>query len=156
MAWWEVSSMRKGFTLLEILVALGILLLLGSFTIAAFSNYVKRSLLNEARTKIISEINYARSQTLASEDKSSWGIHFESGRIVRFKGSAYSPADPSNQELLMPRGTTISSISLGGPQDIIFGRLTARASAQGTLIIQLTAEPAASTTIQIYASGIAE
>ena len=105
---------------------------------------------------MISEINYARSETLASENKSSWGVHFGSSQIVRFKGSSYSSSDPSNISINLPEGTTISSINLGGSSEVIFERLTGRTVNTGSIKIELTSNSMSSTTINIYASGLAE
>ncbi|OGF69419.1 hypothetical protein A3H65_04225 [Candidatus Giovannonibacteria bacterium RIFCSPLOWO2_02_FULL_45_14] len=148
--------MNKGLTLLEILVAMAIILVLGTFAVLAFSNYSKNSLLGAARARVISEINYARSETLASENKSSWGVHFGSSQIVRFKGSSYSSSDPSNISINLPEGTTISSINLGGSSEVIFERLTGRTVNTGSIKIELTSNSMSSTTINIYASGLAE
>jgi len=145
----------KAFTLMEILIALGILAVLSSFAIVAFSNFNKNALLKEARIKIISEMDYSRSQTLGSEGKSSWGVHFEADRIIRFKGTSFSPSDPNNVEILLPRGVAINSINLGGPSEVVFERLTGRASNAGSINIELN-DSSASTTINIYASGITE
>lgn len=146
----------KGFTLIEFLIMAAIIILLGTFGVIAFSNYNKKYTLEYARTKIIAEINYARSQTLGSENRSSWGIRFESSRIIRFKGTAYNSGDPSNAEVLLPRDTSINSINLGGSLDVVFDRLTGRTSNNGTITLGLISNPQASTTISIYASGIAE
>lgn len=148
--------MNKGLTLLEIIVALSIFFILGAIAILAFSNYSKNSLLGDARARVLSELNYARSETLASENKSSWGVHFESSRIVRFKGSAYSSSDPSNVSISLPLGIAISSINLGGQPEVIFERLTGRAGNNGSIVLELSSNPSASTTINIYASGLAE
>lgn len=142
----------KGFTFLEIIVAVSIIFILGVLAIAAFSNFSKNSLLQEGRAKVISELNYARSETLASEGKSSWGVHFESSKVVRFKGSLYVSGDPSNVETNLPGGVIIFS----NPGDIVFERLTGRVSGPGPVVLRLTSNPSASTTINIYASGIAE
>ena len=112
--------------------------------------------MKEARAKVLSELSLARIQTLGAEGKSSWGVHFEETRLVRFKGSSYSASDPSNLEILLPAGAKIGLISLGGASEVIFERLTGRAASIGTIRIELTSDALASTTITIYASGLAE
>ncbi|HBT81814.1 hypothetical protein A3B26_01625 [Candidatus Giovannonibacteria bacterium RIFCSPLOWO2_01_FULL_48_47] len=146
----------RGFTLLEILFALGIILVITALAVAAFSSFRQNSLLKEARAKVLSELSLARIQTLGAEGKSSWGVHFEETRLVRFKGSSYSASDPSNLEILLPAGAKIGLISLGGASEVIFERLTGRAASIGTIRIELTSDALASTTITIYASGLAE
>ena len=146
----------RGFTLFEILIALAIVLLLAVLAVAAFSDFRQNSLLKEARAKVLSELSLARTQTLGAEGKSSWGVHFEETRLVRFKGSSYSAVDPSNLEILLPVGARIGLISLGGASEVVFERLTGRTASVGTIRLELTSDALASTTITIYASGLAE
>lgn len=141
---------------MEFLIVAAIILLLGTFAIIAFSNFNKKYILEDARTKVIEELNYARSQTLGSEDRSSWGVRFEANRVIKFKGTSYNPADPSNLAVTLPSDTSISSINLGGSIDVVFERLTGRTINTGSITIQLLSNPMSSTTIKIYASGIAE
>lgn len=147
---------QRGFTLIEILAVIAIVIVLTTISFAAFSAFRNKSVLNEARAAVLSELNLARSQTLASEDRVSWGVHFEVDHIIRFRGSSFSPSDPNNRVILMPSGIQIGLISLGGPSEIIFERLTGRSGATGFIRLERTADQNASTTINIYASGIAE
>lgn len=142
--------------IIEILVGIGILILLSAILVLAFSSFRQNSLLKEARGRVLSEINLARTQTLGSEGRVSWGVHFEESRIIRFKGQAYSPSDPSNQEILLPTGAKIGLISLGGTSEVIFERLTGRTASPGTIRLELISDPLASSTITIYGSGLAE
>lgn len=151
-----INVSNRGLTLIEIIAALSIFFILAAIGIVAFSNQNKNALLAHARALVISEINYARSKTLASEEKNSWGIHFETARIVRFKGGVYSSSDPANVAINLPGGVEISSINFGGSPDLVFERLTGRTSNIGSVRISLNSNAQASTTINIYASGIAE
>ncbi len=146
----------RGFTLLEILMVLAVVLVLATIATYALSNFKKNSLLTDAKTRALAELNLARSQTLGSESNSVYGVHFESSKIVRFKGAVYSSSDPLNQVFDLPAGATISSISLGGPVDVTFERLTGRASASGVITVALLSDAAASATVTIHSSGIAE
>ncbi|MDP3784875.1 MAG: type II secretion system protein [bacterium] len=147
--------MKRGFTLLEILMVLGVVFVLAAIVTSALSNFKKSSLLTDAKTRALAELNLARSQTLASESNFVYGVHFESSKIVRFKGEAYSSSDPLNQVFDLPAGAAINSISLGGPVDVTFERLTGRASASGTVVFKLPSEERYAT-VTIYFSGIAE
>jgi len=149
-----VKSQELGVTLLEILVTLGILFVLATIGVGAVSNFRKHSLLDEARARVLAESNFARSQTLGSEENSAWGVHFEASRIVRFKGEVFLSADPSNREVLLPSGTKISSISLlGGSSDVVFERLTGRVANFGTITIELTSDSSQQVVITVHASG---
>lgn len=149
--------MKKGFTFLEILIALGVFFVLATIIATALSNFRKNALLQEAKTRILAELNLARAQTLGSEDNSRWGVHFEASKIVRFKGGSYLASSPQNQPYELPPGTQISLVSLsGGAADVIFERLTGRASATGAVQVSLLSDAAASSTITISNSGVSE
>ncbi len=151
----KIKNQNLGFTFLEILVVLAVLAILATIVSDALSNFKKNSLLTDAKTRALSELNLARSQTLGSEAGLAYGVHFESSKIVRFKGDAYSSSDPSNQVFDLPVGAGIYSVSLGGPADVVFERLTGRASASGTVVFKLSSE-ARYATVTIYFSGAAE
>ena len=145
-----------GFTLLEFLIAIGILVILASIVTYAISSFKKEALLKDAKAKILNELNLARSKTLASDENSLWGVHFEPTKIVRFKGPSYSLTSPSNTEILFLPEVRIASILLGGPVDLTFVRLTGRASVSGTVVVELVSDTSRIATITIYSSGIAE
>jgi len=149
-------KLKGGFTFLELLIVFAVLFILATIVVYAASNFKKQALLTEAKTKALAELNLARSQTLGSEAKNNYGLHFESGKIVRFRGQSYSASDPLNEEILLPPGVLINAVSLGGPVDIIFERLTGRASAAGTVTFQLASDDSKTAVITIYSSGAAE
>lgn len=145
----------SGFTLLESLLAIGIIFILAAMGVAALSNYRKSAVIGEAREKILTELARARAKTLGSEANASYGIHFEETRVLMFKGALYSASDPENKETKLPPGVTIRTIALGGGSEVVFERLTGKALAAGT--ITLTAAGASQDiTITIYSSGAFE
>ncbi|HEY4527651.1 MAG TPA: hypothetical protein VJL09_01255, partial [Candidatus Paceibacterota bacterium] len=73
-----------------------------------------------------------------------------------FKGAAYSASDPGNAIYELPAGVEISSVSLGGPAEVIFERLTGRALASGLVTVSLSSDANASSTIAIFSSGLAQ
>ncbi|MBI2023222.1 prepilin-type N-terminal cleavage/methylation domain-containing protein [Candidatus Giovannonibacteria bacterium] len=146
----------RGLTLLEILISLAIILIAGSILAYAFSGFRANSELSEAQAAITGMLQEARSRTLASENATTYGVHFEAERTVLFAGSSYNAADPSNKEYVLPTRVSISAINIaGGVSDIIFARLSGRASATGTMQL-LTKDTAKSKTINILSAGIAE
>ena len=148
--------MKRGFTFLEILIVLGVLAILATIVTTALSNFRTHALLAEVKNRALSELNLAKSQTLGSEENAQYGVHFETLKIVRFKGAAYSASDPGNAIYELPTGVEISSVALGGPAEVIFERLTGRASAAGTVTVSLLSDANASSTITIFSSGLAQ
>lgn len=148
------SLSKAGITLLEILIALGILAFIGVITFNVFSNFRHTSALNSATEEGVSLLVEARSQTLSSQNAMQYGVHFESGRMVLFQGSSYVSGDPANQVVPLPAGVEISTISLGGGgSEVVFQRLTGQTSNFGTVTFRSTSDPTKTRIINIQQAG---
>jgi hypothetical protein len=146
----------KGFTFLETIISLGIILLLIVIIFVSLSSFRKTQELNNAVEETISLINLTRSKTLFSENSSQYGIHFESSRIILFKGTAFSGSSPDNEVSLMPELIEISTINLnGGGSDLIFQRLNGKTDNYGTIVLRIKSDVTRTKTIEIKSTGIA-
>ena len=151
------SKSLTGFTLLEIVIALSILFILISIVVSPFSSFRNRSLLNIEVENITTLINDARSKTLSSFQDSEYGIHFETNRVVFFKGTSFTEPEADNVEIVFNSAISISDISLtGGGNDIIFNRLTGKTDEDGTITVSLTSDSSTNNVIHIYATGSTE
>ena len=146
----------KGFTLLEILISIAVISVISVLVVSGFSSFRESAQLNEAQSQILGVLRDARNRTLSSEKNTQYGVHFETSQIVLFSGSSYSFGLTSNEPHLFPPITRISSISLGGPVDIVFARLSGSVSASGTITIESISNTSKTKTITIISSGIAE
>ena len=62
----------KGFSLVEIIVAVAVLAVIAALTANAFSSFYKNMALNSAVEQAISVLQEARSNTLSGKDSSQW------------------------------------------------------------------------------------
>lgn len=143
----------RGVTVTEILVVVAVMGLIFSVTLPQFSKVRENQVLKSAAGDIISSINKARSQTLASVNSSSYGVHFETDKIVIFPGTDFYEGEAGNEVINMISPASITSIDLsGGEADIYFNRITGTPSSSGTIVISA---PSYSKTITISATGVA-
>ncbi len=92
-------------------------------------------------------------KALSSVSSSEYGVHFESGKIVIFKGTAYSSSDSNNEDVPVSSGASISSINLtGGAVDLYFDRLSGAPNKTGNITISISS---ISKIITISATGAA-
>lgn len=148
---------KKGFTLLEILIAMSILVIVTSIVIGPFSSFRNRSILNTEVENVVTLLNEARSKTLTSLADSAYGVHFETNRAVFFKGDVFIESDPSNEEVVFNSIVQISNVSLnGGGSDVVFNRLTGKTDENGTLTIGLASDPTSNNIVYVYTTGSTE
>ena len=152
-----MNILKKGFTLLEILIVISILLIIISIVVGPFSSFRNRSVLNAEIENITTLLSEARSKTLTSLADSEYGVHFETNRIVFFKGTLFTEPDADNQEIIFNPVVSISDISLtGAGVDVIFDRLTGKTDEDGTITIELISDSTINNVVHIYSTGSIE
>ncbi len=148
------ESHQKGITALEILLGVAILGILAVIVLPQFSKIKENQVLKNTVGDIISTLHDAQSKTLASVNSSSYGVHFQSDRIISFKGVVFSANDPNNKTVNIAGPANISNVTLAGISgtsgDIYFERLSGAPDKTGTITIST---PSASKIITISATG---
>lgn len=153
----QIQIKNKGFTLLEVMVALSILVLISVFLVSPLMSFYRRIVFNNTVENILSTLEEARKSTLSSYKSSQYGVHFESNRMVFYKGNMFVEPNPDNVETTLNNLVEIYSIIIsGGGSDILFDRLTGETSNGAQLSVRLVNNPAVDRTITVYASGLVE
>lgn len=85
---------KNGFSLLEILLVIGILIILGSVAFSSFINYQIVIEADEEANRIRSLLRSAQGKAISFEENSQWGVHFSnpsagSSSYELFVGSTY-------------------------------------------------------------------
>jgi prepilin-type N-terminal cleavage/methylation domain-containing protein len=146
-----LNSRRRGFTLLEILIVIAVIGVIGSIVSYAFVQFKRASQLDVQVKQVISVIRLAQSKTLAAENDTVYGVHFESDQAVLFEGPVYVEAASTSEVTRLDALVQITGIALaGGGSEVIFDRLTGRTAEPGT--VTLTGSESARV-ITIDASG---
>ena len=141
---------QKGFTFIEILIVIAILLILLALALPTYRLFVRESDLNTAYEELVGNIRATQTKTLASEEESQHGIHFEADYYVLFQGSSYDASDPNNEIRNLPDTIAIHDISLtGGAQEVVFERITGTTSQTGAIGLWVAADPGKTRTVCI-------
>lgn len=147
------SFFKKGYTFLELVIAISILGVLMMVVIPSFSDFRQNSLLNGDTTNLITLINRARLLSVSNNEDSQYGVHFESTKATLFKGT-YVVDTPSNEVVLFNNGISLSSISIdGGGSEILFEKVTGAASNTGDFTLSVSGV-SKSVDIGVLASGV--
>lgn len=175
--------MRRGFTTLEITIAVLILAGIVALLVNVYSGSLDSQRMNEATEGIIALAQKARSATIASLDNSGgqgvrYGLHFDpynttdgdqTNQVVMFRGDTYS-GGAIIETYRLPVGIRVSTVLTGGTgvdvNNIFFKRIIAEVEVkQGVtfvppcsvlcVIVTITSERSgASRNITISRSGI--
>lgn len=146
--------MNKGFSFIEILIVIAILAIIAVLTAVGFSSFYRKQTLDSLVDQVVSLVNEARQRTLFSDGDSQYGIHFEGGRVVLFKGISFTEPSPNNKEFIFSSFIEINNISLnGGGADLIFERLTGKTNEYGAISFRIRNDILKTKTITIEKSG---
>lgn len=143
----------RGFTLLEVVIVLaliGLLLALGAWNL---NHSVEQINVDIGSHNVIATLQLARSRTVASQDDTQYGIHFNTTQYVLFQGSSYTAGDSNNEVYTLANGLEFFNVSLGGGNDVIFQRVEGNTTNAGTIGLRPIAQPANSRLIQILPTG---
>ena len=147
---------KKGATISQLLVVLAVLSILFSVVVPQFSKTRERQVLKSVISDVLSSIDKARGGTLSSLNSSEYGVHFQSDKIIIFKGEIFSAVGVDNETIDITSPASITNVTLGGVSgasgDIYFNRLYGVPSAIGTVTIST---PNYSKIITVSATGIA-
>lgn len=142
-----------GFTLMEILAVVAILIILSVISIQVFNRYKERQSLDLNAQMITESLREARAQTLDSLEGSSYGVHLATSTATLFKGVAFDSLNPLNKprELIPP--VVIASSTISGDV-VVFERLTGATLNSGSLFIGVSGKEIPVKEIIIEPTGI--
>lgn len=147
---------EAGFTLIEMLVALAVLVIILAASIEGFIRYAQRQAYLSTVNDVHIHLKQIREDTLASYDDTLYGVYVGTSSIEFFEGASPVVGNPTNtiftyDDLLI---TATSSLS-NGNWYLTFARLTGEASATGTITV-FDVRSSASNTFTVYTSGLIE
>lgn len=125
------SFLSGGFTLLEILLAVSILVVITGISIPVFRSLQIRNDTEIAVNTIVQSLRRAQTLSQAVDGDSQWGVKVQPGSIVLFKGSTYAGRVVSFDETFDLPGT----IAPSGVTEIIFSKLTGFSQNTGNLVL---------------------
>ena len=135
-----------GFTLIEILVIVGLFGLLAAMGAFIGFDSIGRSSVHSERDLVVLMLTGARTRTLANVNEKAQGVRITNNEIILFEGTLYPGINPRST----PRNSAIT-VSPALPVDIIFDQLSANVTT-GACTITLT-QDTKNATIEINGQG---
>lgn len=132
-------SNQSGFTLLEILLVVGILVVLAAISRDFYGSFVSGAQLDANAKTIIYDLRNTRDKAMNGQDARRWGVHFVNGASDYYETFS-TPTDYSDGSKTIGVTTYLSSgVSFSYPaegvnSDIIFEKISGTASATSIII----------------------
>ena len=149
---------NKAFTLFELIIVISIISLIVAIVLPSLYTFRDNQTLKNTTEDVVTILNQARSQTLASQNSHYYSVHFESGRAVLFTDCVFSEPNSSNVSIAFDNKVSIPAIGginlNGGVSDVNFTRLSGDTVDYGTIVVQLNTNHSKTKTITIRKTGI--
>lgn len=114
----SIKNLARGFTLIEILLVIAIILTVGFLSAAFPPRFITQMAVRDAKDEFQSVLQKARAYAIAGREHSSWGAHYGNSVITLFKGDSYNNRDQSQDE-----NTPINeNISVSGFTETVFAQ----------------------------------
>ena len=135
--------MRRGFTLVEMLLSVAMLTLILGITMPTYRTFMVRNDLDVAVNEIVQNLYRAQTLSQIGSGDTTWGVHVTTGSILVYKGASYATRDSTYDE-----DTSISSsITLSGITDVTFSKFTGLPHTTGVFILTSYANETRNVTI---------
>lgn len=147
------KSPNRGFTAVEVMISIAIVVILGAIVVSSFSNARTTKTLDVITDGLVATLEAARADALAGKGSGSFGVAFASSSYSYFIGASYSESDPSNKITELPSGWSLSTTTGNGASEILFSRISGAAQTTATVTVTNIAVPSLSRSISIGGSG---
>ena len=144
---------HKGFTFIEIMVVVSIVVLLSAIAAVSLSAMQERLLLRSAVSDIAFALEAARAHSVAGTGGDPHGVYFGENVFVEFSGSAYDDEDPDNVTHEIDDRLLLATDILGGEGPVIFSRIVGTVDDGVTITVSSVSNPSLSRSITVGAGG---
>ncbi len=123
---------NNGFTFIELLITVGIIAVVASFSLSFFGSWqISLGILNY-KAQIIENIELARLKSMVSENNKEHGIYFNLDSFVLFQGESYVSRDDDYDRIFNLSNNLSLNTNLDN-NEIIFNKYTGQPDISGTI-----------------------
>lgn len=142
------SLYSRGFTLIEFMLAVAILLILAGTAPVFYSRFLLQDAALEAADRLAFSLRNAQGYALSGKGGAPWGVAISGGDIVLFRGASFAARTPA----LDRRVSLPANVSVGGFSETVFARVSGIPNAPATITI--TASGGVSRSLVLNAAGV--
>jgi prepilin-type N-terminal cleavage/methylation domain-containing protein len=129
-----IKKNNKGFTLVEMILAMAMLLVLFGIASPFYQKYQSKNDLDLAVISVAQNLRRAQTLAQAVDANTSWGLYLQGGSMTVFRGVSYVARNSSFDEKIIIPDVIIPS----GLSEIVFTKFTGLPLSTGTIILTNT------------------
>lgn len=139
---------RRGFTLVEVLLVLGLVSIVGGISVPLYREFQIRNDLNLAMEQTVQGLRRAQILSQAAQNDDEWGFYVPAGTL--YKGRSYETRNVAYDEVYpMP-----SNIGTTGLTEVSYTKTTGRANGTGTITLHATNDETRSIVVEVISEGV--
>jgi prepilin-type N-terminal cleavage/methylation domain-containing protein len=121
----------RGFTLLEILIVVGISLILFYLIIPVGLDFYKSQQIDNETRIMVQTLKRAQSKAMAAESDSKFGVYINNDNYILFRGDSYASRNSQYDEVFDLSGSITIEDS---PKEIVFSKVEGTPSFAGGIV----------------------
>jgi len=138
---------NKGFTLIEVVLSLAIVILIFGIATPFYQDYQIRNGLDIGVNTIVENLRRAQVLSMAVDGDSNWGVNISGNQVTLFKGVSFATRDVTFDEV----SDILSVISFLGLNEIVFSKLNGLPNTTGMINLSVSGN---TRTVSINEKGI--
>ncbi len=147
--------LKKGFSLLEIIIIIGIIGLICSVIVISSARQISYYSLEKTSNSVASLLEKGQNRARNSYNGVKHSVRIESSQAVLFEGTSYSAGAATNEILTYDNNINIGETSLnGGGSTITFEKVTGTTNQYGSIRFEVINASTSSSTLRIGETGI--
>lgn len=155
----EMSVRRRGFSLIEMVIVIAIIVILSVVTIVALSGKKNSNDLSSAVSQAVALLNEAQSRSVSQANDVSWGVHFANPTNTAPFYALFSSAYSSTSTLGFYRlpsdvGYATATLPLGSSTNVIFNQISGLPVAPISVGFLSLSQRTLTSTISVSAAGV--
>ena len=128
---YRISYKKQGFSLVELLIVIGIFMLIGNISYTVYTNTKSHYSIEIGSGSIVETLRVAQANAMHGKLDSNWGVFIGSEHITMFVGDSYNTRD-SGQDVML---SLPPKLVLTGVNEIVFENITGIPSVSGTITL---------------------
>lgn len=151
------NSIQKGFTVLELLISIAIIVLLSTFAVQGLAKFKLNQAQNNEVTKVLAVLNEARVRAQSGDSARNYSVTINTAaKTMTLFRVTTDPGDTAYSSVSNLNPQTTLSLLMNSGNTITFERFTGATTNTGTITVSTTSGTnTKSSTIRIYKTGLA-